>query len=478
MILLAGMLLLPLLAALLLPWVPRHRPAIRLNALVGVGVLALALPLALDPPESGLLFYLDDLNLWLIVLTALVSAASAVYSIPYLENEWAAGRFTRRRIRLFNGVHPLLTFALLLALTADNLALFWVGLEIAAVGVMLMTALYSTPEALAAAWKFFLLASVGLALALFGIILLYLAAQPALGEGLEALAWSRLMGAAEGMSPDLLNLAFVFMLVGFGTMAGLFPLHAWLPDVQNEGPTPISAVFSGLLITVSLYMLLRLKSLMAAHPEALPPGPVLMGFGVITALFAAFMLHPRRRVRRLLAYASLQQVGVVAFAFGLGGPLIHFAGLLHLTLLSLITPALFFVAGFAIQLRGAPEMERLAGLTVSHPTLGWLLVAGAAALVGLPPFGLFTSQFILLTDGFARAPALTLALALSLLIGFGGLLGHVQRMAFGTPPTDEPVPRCRGTAPIQLLLGLALLLGIHLPEFFGEWLQRIALSLG
>ena len=219
-----------------------------------------------------------------------------------------------------------------LALVANNIGLMWVAIELATLTTVLMVGIYRTHEAIEAAWKYFILGSVGIALALFGTILVYMAARPVVGEGVQGMFWTSLIEHVAEFDPSLLNLAFVFLLLGYGTKVGLAPLHAWLPDAHAEGPTPISAVLSGLLLNVALYAVLRFKLLLDANARALAPGPLMATLGLISVVFAAFMLYRRRDVKRMFAYSSIEHMGVIVFAFGIGGPLANFAALLHMAM--------------------------------------------------------------------------------------------------------------------------------------------------
>src|SRR5690606_14458366 len=274
--------------------------------------------------------------------------------------------------------------------------------ELATLTTVLMVGIYRTPAALEAAWKYFILGSVGIALALFGTILVYLAAGAVVGEGMEAMAWSVLVGHAAALDSGLLNLAFVFLLLGYGTKVGLAPLHAWLPDAHAEGPTPISAVLSGLLLNVALFALLRFKLLLAANPGAIAPGPLMITMGLVSLVFAAFMLYRRRDIKRMFAYSSIEHMGIITFAFGMGGPLANFAGLLHMTMHSLTKSAIFFGVGHVAQATGTQRIADIRGLTASHPMLGWGLVVGVVAIAGMPPLGIFMSEFLVVSSTFAR----------------------------------------------------------------------------
>jgi hydrogenase-4 component F len=340
-----------------------------------------------------------------------------------------------------------------------------------------MVGIYRTPAALEAAWKYFILGSVGISLAFFGTILIYLAGQAVLGEGLGAMVWSQLLASAEQLDTALLNLAFIFLLIGYGTKVGLAPLHAWLPDAHAEGPTPISAVLSGLLLNVALYALLRFKMLVAAHPAALKPGPIMIVMGLVSLIFGAFMLYQRRDIKRLFAYSSIEHMGLITFAFGMGGPLANFAGLLHMVMHSLTKSAIFFAVGHVAQAKGTQRIADIRGLSVTHPGLAVGLAAGVFAISGLPPFGVFMSEFLIITTTFAREPWLAVLPAFGLLVAFGALLWRLQDVIFGEP--TEPALRVEASSmPLIAHLALVLIAGLYLPPTLVSWFQRAAELLG
>jgi hydrogenase-4 component F len=368
-------------------------------------------------------------------------------------------------------------FAMNLALVSNNIGLMWVAIELATLTTVLMVGIYRTHEALEAAWKYFILGSVGIALALYGTILVYQAALPTAGEGLDAMAWTALMRAAPGLDPALLNLAFVFLLLGYGTKVGLAPLHAWLPDAHAEGPTPISAVLSGLLLNVALYAVLRFKMLLTANAGALAPGPLMIGMGLVSVLFASFMLYRRRDIKRMFAYSSIEHMGIITFAFGMGGPLANFAGLLHMAMHSLTKSAIFFAVGHVAQAKGTQKIADIRGLTESHPILGWGLVLGVVAIAGMPPLGIFMSEFLVVSSTFARAPFLAVLLVLALLIGCGALFLRLHSVAFGEP-TGHSEPVSASYAPMFAHLILVLIAGVYLPGPLVHWFQNVAQLLG
>lgn len=468
---------LPAATAILLALVPAYRVAALVNVIsCGVTFLA-ALSLFVVTPATGPYVLVDELNIVFIVLNTFVAFTTSVFSRSYIAHELETGRLTPVHLRFYHAMYQVLLFAMNLALVANNIGLMWVAIELATLTTVLMVGLYRTPEAIEAAWKYFILGSVGIALALFGTILVYMAAQPVVGEGADGMVWSVLIQHAAAFDPALLNLAFVFLLLGYGTKVGLAPLHSWLPDAHAEGPTPISAVLSGLLLNVALYAVLRFKLLLAANPDALAPGPLMMTMGLGSVLLAGLMLYRRRDIKRLFAYSSIEHMGLIAFAFGIGGPLANFAGLLHMTMHSLTKSAIFFAVGNIAQVKGTQRLSQIRGLTVTHPALGWGLVAGVVAIAGMPPFGVFMSEFLLVSSTFARMPLIAVALVASLLIGFGALMLRLSGIAFGEPsPGTAPV--AASTVPMYVHLALVLMAGVWLPPPLVAWFQTIAGMLG
>jgi hydrogenase-4 component F len=472
-----AILLIPALAAALLAMLPGYRATARLNMLAALATFLVALSLLFTRPQPGPYLHVDDLNNVFIVLTTFVGFTTSVFSASYIDHEIEIGRLTPRFLRFYHAMYQVLMFAMNFALVANNIGVMWVAIELATLTTVLMVGIYRTHEALEAAWKYFILGSVGIALALFGTILVYMAARPSIGEGLDAMVWTMLMERAASFDPALLNVAFVFLLLGYGTKVGLAPLHAWLPDAHSEGPTPISAVLSGLLLNVALYALLRFKMLLAANPEALAPGPLMVTMGLISALFAAFMLYRRRDIKRMFAYSSIEHMGIITFAFGMGGPLANFAGLLHMTMHSLTKSAIFFAVGHVAQVKGTQRIADMGGLTETHPVLGWGLVLGVVAIAGLPPLGIFMSEFLVVTSTFARAPWLAIILVAAILIGLAGLFLRLNTIAFGEPrgPADEAKA---SYVPMFAHLALVLVAGIYMPPHLVVWFQNVAKLLG
>ena len=453
------------------------RVAAWVNVLASGVTFASSLVLIKVRPEPTRLLFIDDFNVYLVVLTAFIGLTTAVFSAAYIARESEAQRLSDLHLRFYHAMYQAFLFTMLLALCANNTGVMWVAVEAATLTTVLMVSLYRTREAIEAAWKYFILCSVGIGLALFGTTLVYLAAQPVMGDGADAMAWTLMIKQAHRFQPDLLNLAFVFVLVGYGTKVGLAPLHAWLPDAHAEGPTPISAVLSGLLLNVALYALLRFKMVIAANGSTLTPGPLLVVMGLSSLFLSAFMLYRRGDIKRLFAYSSIEHMGVITFAFGMGGPLANFAGLLHMTMHSLTKSAIFFAVGHIAQIKGTQKIADLGGLTISHPVLGWGLVAGVVAIAGLPPMGIFMSEFLVVSSTFARAPWLVLILVIAILVALGGLFAKLNTIAFGEPRGSN-APAQASYVPMFAHLAIVFAAGIYMPPALVTGFQNVSRLLG
>jgi len=415
-------------------------------------------------------FFIDAFNVFLVTLTAFVGLTTSLFSRPYMRVEMEHGRVSAPQLRLYHSMYQLFMTTMLVALTTNNMGLLWVAMEAATLSTVLLVTLYRTAASLEAGWKYFVLCGVGIAQALFGTILLYFAAEHVLGaEGVSALLWTHLNGVKGHLEPKVLSLAFVFLLVGYGTKVGLAPLHNWLPDAHAEGPTPISAVLSGLLLNVALYAVIRCKVLVEGSLHSSLPSQMLMGFGLLSVVLAAFFLWRQRDIKRLFAYSSIEHMGIVTFAFGMGGTVANFAALLHMTVHSLTKSAIFFAAGQAAQQAGSQ-------LTLS-PTIGWGLMMGSLAILGMPPFGVFASEFLILTTAMREQPWATPILLTALGVAFAAIFGRVQPMVFGET-TARRLSHPPALFPVFLHLGLVLALGLYIPPYLADWYRAAARLIG
>ncbi len=473
----------PLLGAAVLALVG-HRPFARdvnvgfsLGTFVAASVLT-AEVIAQGPQFAwGQEFYIDPLNVFLVALTAFVGLTTAIFSRPYMRVEQDHGKMTPPRLRLYHGMYQLFSFTMLVALTTNNLGILWVAMEAATLTTVLLVSVYRTAASLEAAWKYFILCGVGIAQALFGTVLLYMAAEKVLGLEGGALLWTNLDSVKTQLDPNIIALAFAFLFIGYGTKVGLVPLHNWLPDAHAEGPTPVSAVLSGLLLNVALYAVLRCKVLTDAALQSALAGQLLMGFGLLSVVVAAFFLSRQKDVKRMFAYSSIEHMGLIAFAFGLGGPIANYAGLLHMTVHSLIKSAIFFAVGHAAQKAGSQLMEDIRGLIKVSPTIAWGLMLGSLAILGMPPFGVFASEFLILTTAMRQQPWATPLLLLALGVAFASVFRRVLPMVFGET-TLKPLPHAPALLPVFVHLALGLMLGIYIPPYLDAWYVQAARMLG
>jgi hydrogenase-4 component F len=457
-----------------------HKPFARdINSAASLGTLIAACALTARVVAEGPMFawdrefFVDPLNVFLVTLTAFVAFTTSLFSRPYMKVEVEHGKMTPRRLRLYHSMYQLFSFTMLLALLTNNMGILWVAMEAATLTTVLLVSVYRTPASLEAAWKYFILCGVGIAQALFGTVLLYMAAEKVVGAEGGALLWTHLDQVKGQLDPRIITLAFAFLFIGYGTKVGLVPLHNWLPDAHAEGPTPVSAVLSGLLLNVALYAILRCKVLTDAALQSPLAGQLMIGFGLLSVVVAAFFLSRQRDVKRMFAYSSIEHMGLITFAFGVGGPIATYAGLLHMTVHSLIKSSIFFAVGHASQKAGTQIMQDIRGLIQVNPLVGWGLMLGSLAILGMPPFGVFASEFLILTTAMREQPWATPLLLLALGVAFAAIFGRVQPMVFGE--TDlKRLPHQPAMLPVFVHLGLGLMLGLYVPPYLDQWYRQAA----
>jgi len=473
----------PLLGAIALAVWGSRTFAAELNASMSLLTLLAAAALtakiiALGPLTTwNELFFVDAFNVFLVALTAFVGFTTALFSRVYMRIEEARGKLSPGRLRLYHSMYQMFMFTMLLTLLTNNIGILWVAMEAATLATALLVSLYRTPAGIEAAWKYFILCGVGIAQALFGTILLYLAAERVLGAGGTALLWTHLHEVRDQLEPNVLAIAFVFLLVGYGTKVGLAPLHNWLPDAHAEGPTPISAVLSGLLLNVAMYAVVRNKVLVDGALGTELAGNLMMGFGLLSIVVAVFFLARQKDVKRLFAYSSIEHMGIITFAFGMGGPVATFAALLHMTAHSLTKSAIFFAVGHTAQKTGTQLIEQIRGMIQTSPAVGWGLMIGGLAILGLPPFGIFASEFLILATAMREHPWATPILLAALGVAFASIFSKLQAMVFGET-TAQRLPHPPAAFPVFVHLGIVLLLGIYIPPYLAAWFRTAAKMIG
>jgi hydrogenase-4 component F len=433
-----------------------------------VALAAAGLPLALlaGPGAEGAWLSADPLARLLVPLAGFVGLTCAVYSAATLPAE----RFDAARARLYHACFQAFLGANHAALLADNLGVMWVAVEAATIASVLVVAIRRTPAAIEAAWTFFVLCGVGIALALFGTLLLALAAGEAAGA--ERLSFAALRALGAELDAGLASLAFLFLLAGYGTKAGLVPLHAWMPDAHAEAPVAVPAVLSGLLVNTALAAVLRAKAVADGVEAPVPPGALLAALGLASVLLASVAVWRRRDARRLFAWSSIGQAGLASVAFGIGAPL---AGLLQMAGNALLKSAVFFAVGQAAILGGSQRIRDISGLVAARPALGWGLALAIAGVAGLPPFAVFLAEVALLFEAAARAPLLAVALGAGLAVAGAGLLRAALRLCFGPARAEfaRPVPRAVIVV-LWLHLALAALCGVFAPDAVAALFARAA----
>ncbi|HTP73175.1 MAG TPA: hydrogenase 4 subunit F [Burkholderiaceae bacterium] len=461
-----------------------HRDrAMEINVAFSTGTFLAACVLTAQVIADGPLFawerefFIDPLNVFLVALTSFVGMTTALFSRPYMRVERDHGKMTPPRLRLYHSMYQLFSFTMLLALMTNNMGILWVAMEAATLTTVLLVSVYRTAASLEAAWKYFILCGVGIAQALFGTVMLYMAAEKVVGSEGGALLWTNLDAVKAHLDPRIITLAFAFLFIGYGTKVGLVPLHNWLPDAHAEGPTPVSAVLSGLLLNVALYAVLRCKVLTDGALGSPLAGQMMIGFGLLSVVAAAFFLMRQRDIKRMFAYSSIEHMGLMTFAFGLGGSVANFAGLLHMTVHSLTKSAIFFAVGHASQKAGTQVMDDIRGLVRVSPQIGWGLMIGSLAILGMPPFGVFASEFLIITTAMRQQPWATPFLLLALGVAFASVFGRVQPMVFGDT-TLKRLAHPPALIPVFVHLGLSLMLGLYVPRYLDGWFRQAASMIG
>src|SRR6266567_4525963 len=378
----------------------------------------------------------DALSAWMVLLVAVVSLAASLYAVRYFRRDLADGVVNERRFRQFYVLTPLFATGMFLVVLANNLGVMWIAVEATALSSVLLVALYNRKTSLEAAWKYVMLGGLGLVLALFGTIFTYAAAIGKTGgETMPSFNWSRLLAMAPQLDPHLMTLAFIFVLVGYGTKAGLAPMHTWLPDAHSEAPSPTSAMLSGVSLKIALYALLRFHILTTQCLETGFSRHLLLGFGLFSMFLAPPFILVQTNLKRLLAYSSLEHVGLICTGIGMNTPVTIFGALLHMGYHALTKPVLFFAAGNIHQTFHTLELRLIGpGVAKTLPMTVLLMGFAAVAAMGLPPFGLFYSELTVIGGGFAASKTfISILVLVALLASFCGILKQLTRILLGSP---------------------------------------------
>jgi hydrogenase-4 component F len=470
--------LIPLLAAIAVFACKNPRTAARV-ALTGGGLELLALGNTVwKVHQEGALAWgrylrADSLTSFFLVNIGLIFVLVLVYSTGYLRHI-PEGRFSSPR--WFYGLVFLFLFTMVSVYLSANLGMLWIFVEATTLASALLVGFYNTEGAVEAGWKYLIVCTVGIAFALFGTITLYLAAVRGGVDPANGLDWATLMNAAPalGGARELVKVAFVFVLVGYGTKIGFVPMHSWLPDAHAEAPSPISALLSAVLLNCAMYALLRFDAITGRAIGTGFAHTLLLVFGTLSVAVAALLMIVQRDLKRLLAYSSVEHMGLIAIGVGVGGPWGLYGALLHAFNHSVAKTMLFMAAGNVREHFGTLRMERIRGMASAMPWTSSALVVGSLAIVGMPPFGLFVSEFMILTGAFAQARyAVAVIVLIGLSVVFGALLNHFQKILTGDRPTTAKAQRqWTDLAPMAVCAVALLVLGVSIPISFVDLLHK------
>lgn len=418
----------------------------------------------------------DAFSVLMVAIVSVLGSIAGWYALGYMRAEFDASHFTR--VRLFYSLYHLFIFTMLLAVTTDNLGVMWVAVEGTSLATAFLVNLNNTRTSIEAAYKYLILSSVGIALAFIGTALMYYAGAARAGE--IAVNWTSLRAAAPALNPQVVKLAFVFILAGYGTKAGLAPMHTWLPDAHSEAPAPVSALMSGVLLNVGLYALMRFKTVTDIVVGPAYASRRLMAMGLVSLAITALLLLTQRNFKRMLAYSSVEHTGIICLGLSFGGYWGVLGALLHMINHSLSKSLLFLLSGNVSLKYHTTRISEVRGLLASSPLTGAAFLAGSMALLGLPPFGLFVSEVIIFRAGFQGGAAwAAIAGMVLLVIVFAGMLGSVNKMLYGPPPAGMQ----RGDAlrwplaPLALNFALLVTLGLTMPAALRNALDQIVRAL-
>ena len=380
----------------------------RINLVAFAAIIAVATIIGLKVLRNGTVSALggflraDALSALVIALIAFVALATSIYAIGYFRRDQQDGRISEKQVRHYYVLTPLFVAAMLLAPLADNLGVMWVAIESTTLASVLLVTFYNQKTSFEAGWKYIILGSVGISLALFGTVITYSSAVGVLGEhAAEGMSWSVLASIADKFNPTAMRLAFVLVLLGYGTKAGLAPMHTWKPDAYAEAPVPAATLLGAGFINCAIYAIMRFDVLAEKCLGHAFPGVLLLSFGVFSIVLAAPFVLVQRNFRRLLAYSSIDHAGIMVAALGFGGKLGALGAVLHMLFHGVTKPLLFFSAGNVQQAFGSPYFRKVRGVIHVLPWTAGLFLLAAFAVTGTPPFSLFQSEFTALSAALA-----------------------------------------------------------------------------
>ncbi len=461
--------LLPLVAAFVI-WTLRLRGSagplsIALSVVMLVAALAVLIRVQDRGPQSafGDWIYIDSLGVIVLTLITIVGTCAALNSQSYIAHDLARGELRAEDEPRYYALFLAFMATMVAVPMVNNLGLMWVAIEATTVVSVLLVSIYRTGHSLEAAWKYLVLGSVGIALALFGTMMTYYAASATIGETASALNWTELRATSVQLDPEVMRLAFIFVLVGYGTKVGLAPMHTWLPDAHSQAPSPVSGLLSGVLLNCAVYAVLRFRVLTIDATGAEYTERLLIGFGLFSIAIAVPFIAVQHDIKRMLGYSSVEHMGIIVLAVGVGGHLALYAAMLHLIAHSLTKSTLFLAAGSAVQAFNSRSMHRMRGLLRVIPLPGAVLVLGVLALAGMPPFAMFTSEYGLISGAFANDRAwVGVAGVLLIAVAAGAMLYHVVTIAYREPRPNAVMRKGSLASAASMVIPVIVLLWVSI----------------
>lgn len=424
----------------------------------------------------GGMFYVDSLSIIVLDIVLAIGFLTSVYSIGYLNEEMKHSKIDTGKLRLYYILMYSFMFTMVLALSVKNMGIMWVAIEATTLTSAFLVGFYNDKYSLEAAWKYVIICSVGIAIALLGITFLHMSSIGILGSR-QYLDWTALFDNAKSLNSSIARLAFIFILVGFGTKAGLAPMHTWLPDAHSQAPSPISALLSGVLLNSAMYGIIRTVAIVNRNLGSnVYTGRILIAVGILSILTAAIFILTQKDYKRLLAYSSIEHMGIIAIAIGIFTPLSIFGAILHMINHSLTKAMLFLSSGNILQKYDTKEILNVKCIFKILPVSGTVFLLGLFAITGTPPFSVFTSEFFIITSAFqAHRYLLGTAFLALLAIIFAGITITLFKMFYGNNDRQDLVPgetNIPGTISIIVLLALIITTGLFIPDELKELISQ------
>lgn len=432
-----------------------------LTVIVVQGVLAQGAVVALND-----WFHVDALGSIFLLIIGVVGFLVGLYSISYIRHDVLVGELKELQVSLYYGLFDLFLFTMLLAVTANNAIIMWVAIEATTLGSAFLVGIYGHRASLEAAWKYVMICTVGVAFGLYGTVLLYSDAVNFLADPGSAALWTEIVKNAQSLDPTLLKMAFVFVLIGFGTKAGIFPMHAWLPDAHSEAPSPVSAMLSGVLLNCALFVVIRFAIILdyGVGPEF--SHTIFLVFGALSVIASSLFMFAQKDVKRLLAYSSVENIGLIVLGFGIGGPVGILAALLQAVNHSIVKSLMFCTTGNILMKYHTRQLDKIKGMLQAVPLTSLALMLGALALVGTPPLNIFISKFTIIGAGFQNGHIwLMVFILLALAVIFAAFMKVLSSTVFGEMPEgmEKGEVKIWGFVPLAVLGLLIVVLGVYLP---------------